>query len=202
MNIRSFLAVTAIVFFSSFSTASAQQSPDEFVISLMEDAKGLSNLSEDTREQALLNLVRRGFDISTVGKFVLGRYWRRATYKQKQEFLDVFEKAAVRSFSPILKDIPLDTFNIVRVEYRDVNDISVFSTIEVKKGKTIKIRWRLRLTLSPNAYRIIDITAEGVSLVVTFRSEYGSVIRRQGGIDGLIAILRARVEKSKEITEK
>jgi len=69
MNFRIFFLSLFSFLFLTFSTASAQQSPDEFVISLMKEATALSNLSEDTREQALLNLVRRSFDIPMVGKF-------------------------------------------------------------------------------------------------------------------------------------
>lgn len=195
MNIKTVLIAIATMFFLTFSNAQAQQSPGEFVISLMKDANGLSNLSEDTREQALLNLVRRGFDIPRIGRFVLGRYWRKATPEQRAEFLEVFELAAVRTFSPLLSDVPLDNFKITRVEYKDVNTIFVFSLLEPEKNKIIKIRWRLRLEFSDQGYKIIDITAEGVSLIVTMRSEYTTYIKRNGSVADLIAILQEKLEK-------
>ncbi len=200
MNFRILFLSLFSFLFLTFSTASAQQSPEDFVVSLMKEANDLSKLSEDTREQALLNLVRRGFDIPTVGKFVLGRYWRKATPEQRAAFLDVFEKAAVRSFTPLLGKIPLDSFKIVRVEYKQykrITDIIVFSTIEPEKDNIIKIHWRLRLAYSLSAYKIIDITAEGVSLIVTMRAEYTTFIRRNGGIDSLIAELRKKANEKR-----
>ena len=196
MNTKTFLITMATMFFLTFSTAQAQQSPEEFVVSLMGQASGLKHLQDKQhQDDALLYLVRQSFDIPTVGKFVLGRYWRNATSIQRAEFLEVFELAAVRTFSPLLKDIPLDTFKIIRVEYKHDTDIRVFSIIEPKKGSSIKIQWRLRLAYGVSPYKIIDITAEGVSLVVTLRSEYTTYIKRNGGVDGLIAILRKRLEK-------
>ena len=196
MNTKTFLITMATMFFLTFSTAQAQQSPEEFVVSLMGQASGLKHLQDKQhQDDALLYLVRQSFDIPTVGKFVLGRYWRNATSIQRAEFLEVFELAAVRAFSPLLKDIPLDTFKIIRVEYKHDTDIRVFSIIEPKKGSSIKIQWRLRLAYGVSPYKIIDITAEGVSLVVTLRSEYTTYIKRNGGVDGLIAILRKRLEK-------
>jgi len=197
MNFRILFLSLFSILFLTFSTASAQQSPEEFVVSLMKEANELSNLSEDTREQALLNLVRRGFNIPLVGRFVLGRYWRKATPEQKTAFLGVFEKAAVRSFSPLLSDVPLDTFKVVRVEYRNINNILVFSTIEPDKNKVIKIHWRLRVEYDYYGYKIIDITAEGVSLIVTMRAEYTTFISRNGGIDNLIAELRKKVDEKR-----
>jgi len=193
MNFRILFLSLFSVLFLTFSTASAQQSPEEFVVSLMEQAKGISNLEGWIQEDALLYLVRHNFDISMVGKFVLGRYWRRATLEQKQEFLDVFELAAVRSFSPLIKDIPLDTFKIVRVEYDHITNILVYTTIK-PKDQIIKIRWRLRLAYNPSGYKIIDITAEGVSLIVTLRSEYTSYIKNHS-LDELIVKLRKRGEE-------
>ena len=40
-------------------------------------------------------------------------------------------------------------------------------------------------------YRIIDVVAEGVSLAVTTRNEFGAIVS-QDGIDGLLAQLRER----------
>jgi len=213
MNFRILFLSLFSVLFLTFSTASAQQSPEEFVTSLMEQAKEISNLEEwhdaapvererehqRLKEDALLYLIERNFDIKRVGRFVLGRYWRRATFKQQNEFLDVFKLAAVRTFSPLLKDVPLDTFKIVRIQWSnsDMIEVFVFSTIEPEKNKTIKIRWRLWKAYSLEGYKVIDITAEGVSLIVTLRSEYTSFIKRNGGIDSLITELRKKANEKR-----
>lgn len=199
MNFRILFLSLFSFLFLTFSTASAQQSPEEFVVSLMGQAKGISNLEEWHQEDALLYLMERNFDIKRVGRFVLGRYWRRATFKQQIEFLDVFKLAAIRTFSPLLKDIPLDTFKIVRIQWsgNDMLEVFVFSTIEQEKNKIIKIRWRLWKAYSLEGYKVIDITAEGVSLIVTLRSEYTSFIKRNGGIDSLITELRKKANEKR-----
>lgn len=203
MNIRMLFISLFSVVFLTFSTAHAQNSPEEFVISLMKEASELSKLPEDTRELALLNLVKRGFNIPLVGRFVLGKYWRKATPKQKHDFIEVFEKAAVRSFSPLLSDVPLDTFKIIRVTFKNTNnndvtkrsDILVFSTIEIENRGIIKLTWLIRFDVY-QGYKIINITAEGISLVVTMRAEYSSFVKNNGGtyngIDNLIAELRRK----------
>jgi len=193
MNIRTFLTAMAATVFLTFSTAQAQLTPEEFVVSLMADAQQLSSLNAADREQALSILVRNRFNIPVIGKFVLGRYWRRISPPQRQEFLEVFELAAVRTFSPMLANIPLDSFRVVRTNNKDINNVKVWSTINLK-GNIIKINWRLRKEYSRDGYKIIDITAEGVSLIVTLRSEYTSYIKNNGGIPGLIATLKQKLE--------
>ncbi len=45
-------------------------------------------------------------------------------------------------------------------------------------------------------FRVLDIVAEGLSMALTLRSEYASVIKRSGGrVEGLVAQLHAHIEK-------
>ncbi|MCZ6745312.1 MAG: ABC transporter substrate-binding protein, partial [Alphaproteobacteria bacterium] len=44
-------------------------------------------------------------------------------------------------------------------------------------------------------FRVLDVVAEGVSMVLTLRSEYASVIKRSGGrVEGLVAQLHENIE--------
>jgi ABC-type transporter MlaC component len=47
---------------------------------------------------------------------------------------------------------------------------------------------------SDDGYAIIDVVAEGVSLVVSQRNEVGSIVERQG-MPGLIEAMRERSEE-------
>lgn len=203
MNFKIFLTILSLIFFSTSNvyaevdSLSISAAASEFVISLMKDADNLSKLPKDQQEEALLRLVNRGFNIPLVARFVMGRYWRRATVSQRSEFLDVFEHAAVRTFSPLIGNISLENFKIDRVIF-DYNENKhrveslVFSTLTSDK-RVIKIRWRLRgylcLSLDCPEYQIIDIVAEGISLVVTLRSEYTTYIKNHS-IDELIIKLQ------------
>ena len=73
----------------------------------------------------------------------------------------------------------------------------VKSQINGGKEKPIRIEWRLT---RPNVnYKIFDIVIEGVSMIRTQRSEFSSVIRRNGGkIAGLLAALRKKTTKSNQ----
>ena len=57
------------------------------------------------------------------------------------------------------------------------------------EGSPANVEWRVRQ--GDTGYRIIDVVAEGVSLAVTTRNEFGAIVS-QGGIDGLLAQLRER----------
>ena len=194
MNFKILLTILSLIFFST--TVYAAPNPKitveaaEFVISLMKSASGLKHLhNKYHQEDALLYLVRQSFDIPLVARFVMGRYWRKATVQQRYEFLEVFEHAAVRTFSPLIKGVSLDNFEIVRVNFnlkKNKIKASVYSTLVIE-DRVIKIRWMLRDY--GDGFQIIDIIAEGISLIVTLRSEYTTYIKNHS-IDDLIINLQ------------
>jgi ABC-type transporter MlaC component len=66
------------------------------------------------------------------------------------------------------------------------------STRILSEGPPLAVDWRVR-ELDDRSLVAIDVIVEGVSLIVTQRSEFGAVIERQG-LDGLLAELRRRAE--------
>ena len=56
-------------------------------------------------------------------------------------------------------------------------------------AENIRVDWRLR---KAGSFKIIDIMVEGVSMVITQRADFASVIQSRGGIPGLIEMLRQR----------
>jgi phospholipid transport system substrate-binding protein len=46
-----------------------------------------------------------------------------------------------------------------------------------------------------NRFQIFDVMVEGISMAITLRSEYASVIKNAGGLGGLIELLREKLER-------
>jgi len=61
------------------------------------------------------------------------------------------------------------------------------------EGEPIRVNWRVRKF--GDTYKIVDIVAEGVSIAVTLRSEYVSVLKRNGGDVGALTLVL--LEKTK-----
>jgi len=199
MRIKNFLIAMVTMFFITVSIAQAQVQPqiepDMFIKSLIVGADAISKVDPEIQEQIKLILVKQYFDLERIGKFILGRYWRGISIAEQNEFLDVFILTAVRTFSPIIDDVPFDSFEIMRVDKSDDPEayVVVFSTVETEQGNIVKMRWRL--VNHYGTYKIFDVAVEGISLVVTLRADYSSYIRRTGDINDLIKVLRERLER-------
>lgn len=137
------------------------------------------------------DILRRGFDFETIGKFVLGRYWTSASPQQREEFLKVFTDFVSKSYSKRLaEEASVNGFNITNMRDLGEGDFLVQTAITRPSGPALNYEWRVRE--GSNGIKIVDVIVEGVSLLVTQRSDFTSVAG-QNGIDGLIATLRNKV---------
>ncbi len=153
-------------------------------------------VSSDEQKRRFSSLVKEGFDIPAIGRFVLGRYWRRSSEAQQQAFLAAFEDMIIHRFLPLFSDYSGDrlTFGVIRPFANNPDFVSVASQFIRSEGEPININWRVRKRAS--GYKIVDIVAEGISIAVTLRSEYNSFLKQNGGdIDALTQTLREKLAK-------
>ena len=136
-------------------------------------------------------LFRADFDGLAIARFVLGRYWRSASEEERQEFLKLFEDYVVYVYGTRLSDFNGETFR-VRSSRTD-GDGTIVSTDIFTAGANAPIKVDWRLIAENGSFKITDVIIEGISLMVTQRSEFASVIQRHGGqLGGLLALMREK----------
>ena len=174
----------------------AEPDPEKFLGALAREA--IAVLSDDAldragREDAFRKLLRRGFDLPAVSRFVLGRYWRRANVMEREEFTELFEDYVVATYGRRLGRYGGYFLKVSGQRADGNNGAIVHSKIGAGKGPVIKVDWRL--TRHAEGWRVVDIMVEGVSLALAQRSEFAAVIRGSGGrVSGLLAKLRKKTQ--------
>ena len=151
-------------------------------------------IGQDEQEDRFRVLLNEGFNIPMLGRFVLGRYWRGASDKERKAFLVVFEDVIVQRFLSVFSDYSGEGLNVgqVRPDPRDPAFSTVTSRLLGPQGEPVRVEWRFRH--EGGRYQIADVVVEGVSIAITLRSEYISFIRRHGGdVGALIESLRQKV---------
>jgi phospholipid transport system substrate-binding protein len=143
------------------------------------------------REARFRELFHTDFDCPGIARFVLGRYWRNASAAEQQEFVKLFEDYAVFVYATRLSNFGGETLK-VRGSRSDGDGVIVSTDVISPGGAPpMKIDWRL--VADNGTYKISDIIVEGISMMVTQRSEFASVVQRNGGnVGGLIAMMRER----------
>ena len=151
-----------------------------------------TDLTLDQREAKFRSLLSRGFDLHFMGRFVLGRYWRAATADQKSDYLTLYGEYLLQTYTARLGGYTDDSFTVTGARQASEKDVVVSTRLVRPSGLVIAADWRVRVF--DGKFRIIDVMVEGISMAVTQRSEFAAVVRRDG-IEGLLAILRARTTK-------
>ncbi|WP_455373167.1 MlaC/ttg2D family ABC transporter substrate-binding protein [Limibacillus halophilus] len=153
------------------------------------------NVDVGERRARFQTLMNEGFDVEAVSSFVLAKYWRRASDEEKQAFQSVFVDVLTARFLPVF-DLYQEgmTLSVDRVAQdagsNQVHD--VFTTLVRPNEAPVKIAWRL---LDRNsALKIVDVRVENLSMAITLRSEYTTMLQRNGGnVSGLINELKDRL---------
>lgn len=141
------------------------------------------------REAALRRILTKDFDIAFIGRFVLGRYWRALTPAQRNAYLEAFGGYVLRTYSMRLGGYAGETLVVLGERPAGKKDVVVTTRIDRPSGPPTRVEWRVRTVGGP--LRIVDVAVEAVSLVITQRAEFASVIERHG-FTALVAMLRAR----------
>jgi phospholipid transport system substrate-binding protein len=184
-------ALTALFFFVP-REATAQDARG-FVSTLGTEAIQVlgPSVSPAQRLARFRELFRNDFDVPGIGQFVLGRYWRTTTPQEQQEFLALFQEYIVRAYSTRLAEYGGEPFRVTGSRPNGGETV-VSSEIIRANGSRIAVDWYL--IDRGGAHKITDVYVGGVSMKVTQRDEFASVIQRNGGqVGALIAQLRQKL---------
>lgn len=151
-----------------------------------------SNVSMAEKDARFTKLFNEYLDLNFIGRFVLGRYWKSATPKQRTEFIDVYRDLNIKTWSK-----RFDEFKGKRFVFNGTSpsnsqgQIFVNTSVPMEQGAPAKVVWRVKET--GGKLKVIDIIIENVSLAITARNEYTAYIKKSaGGVDDLIRNLRQK----------
>jgi len=148
-------------------------------------------LSIEEKTSRITEIVKEKIDLPVVSQRVVSRYWKKASKEEKKEFIALFTQVIVNTYANLLKE-----FNNEKVEYLKE---------EIKKGKYARVNTNIvlsdkkipvnyKLLLRKEQWRIYDFSAEGISLISTYKNDYKSTLKRSG-VAGLNEVLRKKVAK-------
>jgi len=181
------------------STASAEATSPEkaaqFIADIGTRALGVladRNASAAERETRVRALLDEGLDLAMIGKFALGRSWQTASEAQLSEYARLVRAYVLNTYGHRLAAYSGEGFKVTGAEPIAESDAIVISAVERANGEPVKVGWRVRA--EEGGYKVVDVVIEGISLVVTQREEFASIVR-QKGLDGLLDALRAQIRQ-------
>ncbi|MGQ0651317.1 MAG: MlaC/ttg2D family ABC transporter substrate-binding protein [Betaproteobacteria bacterium] len=183
--------IFALLMFFAVPALAQEAGPEELVKKVTQEVldaiKSDKQLAAGDRQKALKlaeEKVLPLIDFEEATRLAVGRAWSQATPEQKKKLVDEFRSMLVRTYSNAIEAYAGQTMKVMPVRMKPgATEVTVQNQFVRASGQPVKIDYSMRKT--DKAWKIYDIVAEGVSLVLTYRSEF-DVIVKQDGIDGLI----------------
>ena len=173
---------------NSFAFASFE-AEEKFVSNFADNAISiLSNKSLNASQKNIqfTELVMSSIDMNLISKFVLSKYWKLATDNQKKAYQAAFKQYFISSYAN-----KLDQYSGEKVVIVSSNAAKKFVIVKsniVRDGTdTLKIELDWRLLTRDGQTKIIDLSIEGISLIIAQREEFQSFLaNNDNNLDALI----------------
>ena len=123
------------------------------------------------------------FDFELMSQRVLGKFWHRASGEQQRRFVREFQTLLVHTYAAALREYSDQKIEFLASRAGDGGQVTVRTQIVHSGGPPIPIHYEM---YKPNGgWKVYDISIDGVSLVINYRSTFASEIR-SNGLDALI----------------
>ena len=171
--------------------ATAKQVVDKFQTELIAVMKSGKQLGFAGRYDKLYDSVSNSHDLTKVARIVVGKEWEKLSEAQQQKLVDVFVRLSVASYAHNFKDYSGESFVFDSEEETTRGGVVVHSHLIIPDDKPVKFDYMLKE--KGDSWRIINIIANGVSDLALKRSEYTTILQREG-FDALIAKINEKID--------
>ena len=160
------------------------------------ELSGAVNAQASNKDKALAlqTIIDRSVDVTAVGRFCLGRFWRLATPAQQKDYIDLFHRVLVSNITGKVGDYQGVVFTMVHAAQRE-DGVAVTTTVTRPDSAPNRVDWLV--SSESGSPKIIDVIAEGTSLRLTQRNDYAAYLsRNNNSIQALIDALKRQAAAS------
>ena len=180
---KNFFIIIFFIFTLTQNSYSYSSDPKEFIQEIVDEAKKIlvETNTKEFKTKKLSEMALRTVDIKGVAYYSLGKYRKNLNEKQLEEYLALFEKYFLKSFTSRLTDYSDPKIDVLSVDVLNSKYTIVKSLlIATDKKPEVNIEWRV-YTKNPEKPLIRDLIIEGLSLARTQKEEFSSVIETNNG---------------------
>jgi len=145
------------------------------------------DIEQEEKESEISKIVNPSFDFPLMAKLALGRKnWPKLSEQQRKKFTELFIERVSTSYCDKIS-LYTDEKALFKPAVWNKKTISILMEL-ISKDKTIAMLYKLRKV--DGCWKIYDVEIEGVSILLTYRSQFDDILRR-----GTVEELLSRLEK-------
>ena len=195
---KKFFIIIFFIFGLTQKAFSYSSDPKQFIQEIVDEAKKVlvETNTKEFKTQKLSEMALKTVDIRGIGYYTLGNYRKKLNDEQMSQYLSLFEKYFLKSFTSRLTDYSDPKIDVVSAEVLNPKYTIVKSLLlATDKKPEVNIEWRV-YTKNPEKPLIRDLIIEGLSLARTQKEEFASVIdSNNGDVNKLFDTLKEFIAK-------
>lgn len=172
----------------------AKQVVEVFQSKLLKVMQQGSKLGFQGRYKILESAIDASHDLTKITRVVIGREWVKLSEEQQQKLVAVFTTLSIAAYADNFKEFSGESFKFDSEEETTRGGVIVHTYLQIPDDKAVKFDYMLKK--KGESWRIINIIANGVSDLALKRSEYTSILKKDG-FDALIIKINEKIESYK-----
>jgi phospholipid transport system substrate-binding protein len=164
---------------------------EAFNTALLESMKRSGKLGFSGRYELLEPVIREGFALPFMAEKSVGRYWKGLTEEQQKKLVDVFIDWTVSTYAGRFDSYSGERFEVISETEPLRGTVTVISRLIEPDGDVVEFHYKLRSI--KGIWRIVDIRISGVSQLAMNRSQFVSMLKREG-FEALLSKLKEKTE--------
>ena len=134
-----------------------------------------NNLTNENKFLLIEKTINNNFAGSGIAKFVAGKSWNGATKDTKLEYINLFKRHLALNIASMMRGYSDQNYELVNSRYDKKNKVTLIDMEIFSETGSIQVTWRVKK--SKERYFVIDLLVADISLVVTKRSEFNSMLK-------------------------
>ena len=133
-------------------------------------------ISKIERFDYIETTINNNFAGAGIAKFVAGKAWSYADKETKKEYILLFKKHLALNIATMMRGYSKQEYSLINSRFDETNNIAMID-MEIKNDtNTLIVTWRVKK--SKDRFFVIDLIVADISLVITKRSEFNSMLKK------------------------
>jgi len=134
-----------------------------------------NDLPNENKFLMIEQTINNNFAGTGIAKFVAGKSWNKASKQTKLNYIKIFKRHLALNIASMMQGYSNQNYELINSSYEEKNKVTLIDMEVFSDTGSIIITWRLKK--SKDRFFVIDLLVADISLVVTKRSEFNSLLK-------------------------
>ena len=145
-------------------------------IDIILEAYKNQSLSNENRFLLIEKTINNNFAGTGIAKFVAGEAWKKSNKSTKKIYIDNFKRHLALNIASMMQGYSDQTYELTKSKYDNKNQVTLIDMEIFSDTGSVVVTWRVKE--SKDRFFVIDLIVADISLVVTKRSEFNSMLKK------------------------